>query len=357
MPALFEVRAAGGGYAVMQERGALDAALANMRDGVVIADDHFAARLETADVRAIVLPAAETTKSLDAIGGLVIRLRQAGAHRGTHLWAVGGGVIQDVAAFVASIYMRGLAWTYVPTTLLGMVDSCIGGKSSINVGAYKNIVGTFHTPRTVLIDPLLTATLSVEQRVAGLAEAAKICFCRGSDVFAKYLALTPEPGLPPAAFEPIIALSLGAKRWFIEIDEFDRAERLLLNFGHTFGHALEGASGYRLSHGVAVGVGVLCALELGRARGSRAGGDAARLEAHMRSLLGAVTDLPAILRGIDVPTTIDRLRADKKHAAEHYRFVLVDGAGRPALTQLPKSAATDRAAADAIHNTLVPLSG
>jgi 3-dehydroquinate synthase len=356
MPALFEIGAEGGAYTVDLTRDALTAALPAMRDGVVIADEHFARLLEARGQPAITLIADEAAKSLDAVGDVIVRMRQAGATRGTHLWAIGGGAIQDVAGFVASIFMRGIQWTYLPTTLLGMVDSCIGGKSSINVGAYKNIVGTFHTPRTILIDPSLTATLNTAQRVAGLAEAAKICFCRDDATFTRYLRHEPHPGLRPEAFEPIIALSLGAKKWFVEIDEFDRKERLLLNFGHTFGHALEGASGFRLSHGVAVGVGVLCALALSRVLGASPGGEAPRFEAHMRGLLAALPELPAILRDVDVPTTLDRLKADKKHEAANYRFVTVDAVGRVQLVRLPKDAATDAAVTAALYNVLESLS-
>lgn len=356
MPDLFEIASASGRYGVAIERDGLAASLAGMMGGVVIADDHFADRLSAAGIDAIALPATESTKSLDAIGPVIVRMREGGANRGTHLWAVGGGAIQDIAAFVATIYMRGIAWTYLPTTLLGMVDSCVGGKSSINVGAFKNIVGTYHTPQRVLIDPTLTATLTVEQRVAGLAEAAKICFCRGEAAFGEYLAHAPQPEMAAVAFEPIIALSLGAKKWFIEVDEFDRAERLLLNFGHTFGHALEGASGYRLSHGVAVAVGVVCALALSRdLLGKPAGGRAAALEDHMRGLLATIGALPAILRDIDVETTLTRLKSDKKHETAHYRFVIVDAVGTVQLVRLPKCAVTDATVATALRNSLVSI--
>jgi 3-dehydroquinate synthase len=356
MPILFDIVSQAGGYDVESERGLLARKIPDLRQGVVIADERFAEKLAAAGVSAIGLPSTEASKSLDAIGDVIVRMRALGANRNTHLWSIGGGAIQDVSAFVASVFMRGIAWSYMPTTLLGMVDSCIGGKSSINVGAYKNIVGTFHPPRTVLIDPDLTETLAVEQRVAGLAEAAKITFCRGHDAFARYLAFNPRPELSPAAFEPVIALSLAAKKWFIEIDEFDRGERLLLNFGHTFGHALEGASSYRLSHGVAVAVGVLCAIELSRSGLSAAGqAPAGLLEAHMRALLAAFGELPDILRQIDIAQTLDRIKADKKHEAEYYRFVTLSESGLVVLTRLVKSPETDARISIALRNTLASL--
>jgi 3-dehydroquinate synthase len=356
MPGLFDITAGGGSYTVAVEPGALAARGAELRAGLVIADDYFAPVLRALEIPALLLPGTETTKSLDEIGGVIVQMRRLGATRGTHLWAVGGGAIQDAACFIASIYMRGIDWTYLPTTLLGMVDSCIGGKSSINVGAYKNIVGTYHVPRNVLIDPALIETLPAEQQVAGLVEAAKICFCRGPDVFSAYLAHDPAPGRPPAAFEPVIALSLGAKKWFIEIDEFDRAERLLLNLGHTFGHALEGASGYRLSHGVAVGVGVLCAQALSTGLlGGAPGGATPDFGGHIRGLLARVPDLPEILRDIDAPATLDRIKADKKHETVHYRFVTFDAGGAVQLIRLPKSEGTDAAVTGALRETLESL--
>jgi 3-dehydroquinate synthase len=357
MPVLFDVRSALTNYSVATERNALALNAERMREGVVIADVHFTGQLQANGVSAIALEANEAAKSLDALGSIIVRMREAGATRGTHIWAIGGGAIQDVAAFVASIYMRGIAWTYLPTTLLGMVDSCIGGKSSINVGSYKNIVGTFHTPSRVLIDPTLTESLSPQQRVAGLAEAAKICYCRGAAVFEEYLSLAPRAMATPDQLEPIIGLSLRAKQWFIEIDEFDRAERLLLNLGHTFGHALEGASGYRLSHGIAVSVGVLCALALSETLlGGKPAGAAPLLERHMRNLLDGLPDLPAILRDIEAPTVLAHLKADKKHEANQYRFVLFDGSGAVHLSRLPKSTESDAAIAFAFHTTRESLS-
>ena len=356
MPVLFEINSAADCYTVDQEHGLFARSLPEMAGGIVLADQYFADRLAGQNLNPIFISATEQSKSLDAIGDVITRMRSLGATRASHLWAIGGGAIQDVAAFVASIYMRGISWTYVPTTLLGMVDSCIGGKSSINVGAYKNIIGTFHVPRAVLIDPGLTASLSSEQRVAGLVEAAKICFCRGEHVFAQYLAQSPAPSLSPTAFGHIIALSLRTKKWFIEIDEFDRKERLLLNFGHTFGHALEGASNYRLGHGIGVGVGLLCALSLSRALlGGAPGGAAGALEAHLLHLLGTLEVLPGILRDIDLEEAWDRLKADKKHEVAHYRFVTLDAMGRVELIRLPRELRTDQMVLSALSNALEEL--
>jgi len=357
MPVSFDIRAASKSYRVVSSPHVFRTHAAVMSEGVVVADRYFADLLAAGGIKSIALHADETTKSLHSLGDIIVSVRDAGATRSTHLWAIGGGAIQDAAAFVASIYMRGIDWTYVPTTLLGMVDSCIGGKSSINVGDYKNIVGTFYPPTAVLIDPYLTATLTTEQRVAGLCEAAKICYCHGADRYREYLALQPHVALGPDVFESVIELSLTSKKWFIEIDEFDHAERLLLNLGHTFGHALEGASGYRISHGVAVGIGILSALALsGEVLGSRPGGVAPLLDRHVRELLATLPELDSILGTVDVNSAFDRVRADKKHEPQFYRFVTFDEQGHVVITRLAKTDQVRMMVVEALRTTLDVLS-
>lgn len=306
---------------------------------IAICDERFAADFKEAGVPAIALRSEETIKSLNAIPDIITQLRKLGTTRDTLLLAVGGGIVQDVSAFCAAIYMRGLEWMYMPTTLLGMADSCIGGKSSINVGEYKNIVGTFNPPRRVVIDPSFVKTLSPEQIAAGLIEAAKICYCRGMDSWNAYLANNPSASMTEDSFAGVIATSLAAKKWFIETDEFDKGERLLLNFGHTFGHALEGASHYRVSHGIAVGVGMLCALELEQRLGANyaAQPQVAVMRKHIEDLLALVVDLPAALEGVTAPDLFDRFSSDKKHKSDGYRVVVVAANGTAQLKALPKN--------------------
>jgi 3-dehydroquinate synthase len=305
-----------------------------------IADEYFSGALKAAGVEAILLESSETVKSLDAMPAVITEMRRRGANRQTELVAIGGGIVQDVAAFAASVFMRGIAWKYVPSTVLAMADSCIGGKSSINVGPYKNLVGTFHPPTEILIDPLLVDTLTPEQRSAGLIEAAKICYCRGEQAFTEYLALAPEPEMRGDRIEPVLTASLMGKKWFIETDEFDQAERLLLNFGHTFGHAIEGATHFRIAHGVAVAVGILCALEFRRAAETADVERVTQLEEHMRHLLRASPGLVTELEQLSVTDVVERFQADKKHSGTHYTLILPEASGAIALTRHEKSAAT-----------------
>ena len=323
---------------------------------IFLCDQFFAQRLATGNRRIISIEANEMAKSLDRMAEIIIRLRELGVHRKTVLVAVGGGVIQDVVTFCASIYMRGIPWVYFPSTLLGMVDSCIGGKSAINVGPYKNIVGNYYPPEEVLIDLDMTQTLGVEQKVAGLCEAAKICFARDEATFNRYLDFSPTINADQALLARIIELSLQTKKCFIETDEFDQNERLLLNFGHTFGHAIEGATGFRISHGVAVGVGMLAALHYARTvySTSQFAARAVALEQHIRALLAAVPQLSDILSATDPDSLFDRFVADKKHTATAYTIVGLTQEGALQIIRLPHGTESDATIRDIFAAVVQP---
>ena len=343
MPASFEIRSASGTYTARIQPGALEQVVGRGGDIVILCDAYFADRFEGRGVPVISLPALEATKSLDEIPRVITALREAGASRRTRLIAVGGGIVQDVAGFVASVYMRGLKWDYAPTTLLAMVDSCIGGKSSINVGPHKNLVGTFHPPQAILVDPGLCETLSAEQRIAGLCEAAKICFARSAEAFEAYLALVQGVGAGPAVLGDVIGLSLASKKWFLEIDEFDQAERLLLNYGHTFGHAIESASDFRLSHGIAVGLGMMAAGSMSRSLGrlEAGAGPTAQFESHIDSLLREVPDLAPLVADLSADRLMVAFRGDKKHTADTFAVVLPLAAGGVERVELSRSPETE----------------
>ncbi len=343
MSASFEIRAASGTYTACIQPGSLEQLVGRGGDIVILCDAYFADWFEGRGVAVISVPALETTKSLDGIPGIITALREAGASRRTRLIAVGGGIVQDVAGFVASVYMRGLKWDYAPTTLLAMVDSCIGGKSSINAGPYKNLVGTFHPPQSILIDPGLCGTLSAEQRIAGLCEAAKICFARSAEAFEAYRALEPGVAAGTGVLGEVIGLSLASKKWFLEIDEFDQAERLLLNYGHTFGHAIESASDFRLSHGIAVGLGMMAAGAMSRSLGrlEAGAGPTAEFESHIDSLLREVPDLAPLVAELSPDRLMVAFRGDKKHTADTFAVVLPLAAGGVERVELSRSPETE----------------
>jgi 3-dehydroquinate synthase len=337
----FKVISSTGEYGVHIGRGLLNSKIGDPSHQIIICDKFFASAYQDPGQKVISIEATEVSKSLDQMSDIIIALRNLGANRNTTVLAIGGGVIQDIATFVASVYMRGLKWDYLPTTLLGMVDSCIGGKSSINVGKYKNLIGNFYPPENIFIDLQFIDTLSAEQKTAGLCEAVKICFAHTGTAFERYIALNPGPASLPEIYLEMISLSLVTKRWFIEIDEHDNKERQLLNFGHTFGHAIEGAANFAIPHGIAVGMGMLAAIECARQIGHFATVPkrVTMLESYTSALLATIAELPLWIRQIAVDELMDRFNADKKHTGTHYVVIVPDSTGHLIRLELEKSEA------------------
>lgn len=205
---------------------------------------------------ALVIDATEAAKSLDQVPYYVARLLELGATPQSRLTAVGGGVTLDITAFLAGVLFRGVAWRAIPTTLLAQADSCIGGKSSLNVGSWKNQVGTFTPPTHVQIDPEFLQTLDDRAIRSGRGEILKAHLLAGPAAWewlvTHWHALRPgTPALLRAVYQ-----SLQLKQRLIEADEFDHGTRCLLNYGHTFGHAIESATDFALPHGLAVTMGI-----------------------------------------------------------------------------------------------------
>lgn len=319
MPTSFEVTSSTGTYPVTVASQSAASLLAGHPEAHVIIDSNLLAQVKLLPTHIpYVIEATEDNKEYGVIADYLKELRELKLSRKSVVIAIGGGIIQDISCFICSIYMRGVPWHYLPTTLLGMVDSCIGGKSSINVKGSKNLVGTYYPPLTVLIDTDFIKTLQEVQIIDGLCEAIKICYAHPDPaVFEAYLAL------PPQNYEDIIALTLKTKKWFIEIDEFDQNERLLLNFGHTFGHAIEASCNYAISHGVAVGLGMLCAIAFRPSAHPRV----ALLETHTKALLARLPALPAEVAKLDVDQILQAFQADKKHTAQEYAVIVPNAEG------------------------------
>jgi len=278
----------------------------------------------------IVVESIESNKTLVTVTSLIENLRQQNANRKTALVSIGGGIVQDVSTFCASSYMRGIRWYLAPTTLLGMVDSCIGGKSSINVGEYKNIAGNFYPPDKIIIDVNFCKTLTEQQLVEGLCEAVKICYAHSENRLDEYLnAVNFNQSLHELDFENLVGLSLKTKKQFIEEDEFDNGVRLLLNFGHTFGHALESASGFKISHGVGVGLGMISAYKLSIDLGLCKSDNllVLKLLNYVQSVLKVVCGLDQILNSIDMNDAVEKFLSDKKHTDDSYIAILYDADG------------------------------
>lgn len=318
---------------------------------VLVVDAALAGRVPAGSAPLLTITASEDTKTLAGCERLILEMRAAGVRRGDHVVAVGGGVVQDVATFVTDVYMRGLAWSYVPTTLMAMADSCIGGKSSINVGGVKNLIGGIYPPQRVVVDPEFLTTLDSTARAAGLSEAAKIAFCRGNESFAGYLERYARFEDEPSE---LIEHVLRAKRWFVEVDEHDRKERRLLNFGHTFGHALEAAVDHAIPHGVAVSIGVLCATAHPAAS---SGPFTQALTDHCRDLVALAPGVPAALDLFDADTYERAFRSDKKHTAASFHLILPADGGSVAEVETGNGPDDWAAILAVTSNTLESLGG
>ena len=198
----------------------------------------------------------ETTKSLHSLTEIISNLLEIGMRNGDRLIAVGGGITQDITAFLASVLYRGVAWSFIPTTLLAQADSCIGSKSSINVAGYKNLLGSFCPPEKIWIATDFLNTLKKEDLHSGIGEIIKVHIIDSYESFKSVERDYPQFFTQPELLKSYIEKSLNIKKKFIELDEFDKNVRNILNYGHSFGHAIESATNFAVPHGIAVGIGM-----------------------------------------------------------------------------------------------------
>ncbi|MGN6268741.1 MAG: 3-dehydroquinate synthase [Sphingomonas sp.] len=336
-------------YDVVIEAGLLPRAaehlapLARGRRLTIVTDENVCAHLATLQgaldaagiaSEAIVLPAGESTKSWAQLEALTDKLLDLGVERNDHVIALGGGVIGDLVGFACAILKRGCRFVQVPTTLLAQVDSSVGGKTAINSRAGKNLIGAFHQPSLVLIDPDTLDTLPARQVRAGYAEVVKYGLIDDPDFFAWCEAngaklLTGDSQARAYA----IAHSVAAKARIVAEDERETSgKRALLNLGHTFGHALEAEAGFsdRLLHGEAVAAGMALAFAYSAEQGLAAPEDAARVARHLAAS-GLPTD--TISAGISASgeTLTAHMLHDKKMEAGTLPFLLARGIGRTYL--------------------------
>lgn len=281
------------------------------------------------DVHTLLIPPGEGSKSLDVAGTLYTGLLEAGIDRKSIVVALGGGVVGDVAGFVAATVLRGVDCVQVPTTLLAQVDSSVGGKTGINHPLGKNLIGAFHQPRGVLVDPTTLGTLPQGEFVAGLAEVVKTALIRDAHLLAYLEDHTDDLlALDAAALTHVITRCCRIKADVVEQDPRETSGlRAILNYGHTVGHALEAVSGYgRYRHGEAVAVGMVVAARIAVARGLVDRSLAARQSALLQAL-----GLPTWADELASGGLITALYRDKKAEAGRWRFVLPTDAGAVAV--------------------------
>lgn len=336
---LVRVQAGGGAYDVRIEVGGLarigEAAEAVLggRRLFVVADEtvwtslgsRVRPGLDGRDWTLLSTPLGEPRKRLETVESLCSAMHAAEADRRSAVVALGGGVAGDVAGFVAASYMRGIDVIQVPTTLLAQVDASVGGKTGVNLASGKNLVGAFHQPRLVLIDPQSLDTLPDREYRAGLQEVIKHGIIRSESLF-EFMERSRRSVMErdQAAVERMIEDSVRIKAAVVQADEREGGLRRILNFGHTLGHALEAETGYRvLLHGEAVAFGMVAAARLSELRGRLARPDRERVE----RLVLDYAEFPVVER-LDARRVAARIGGDKKSVGGRARFVLADGIGR-----------------------------
>jgi 3-dehydroquinate synthase len=273
------------------------------------------------DAEPVVLPISEQQKTYATVAGLCDLVTARAAKRNCVVVSVGGGITQDVTGYLASTLYRGVRWVYAPTTLLAMADSCIGGKTSLNHGAHKNLVGTMYPPERVLVHADFVSTLREEDYSSGLGEVVKLHILGGQETFDELRAALPALlAREPVTVQRATHASLCIKRSFIEEDEFDRGRRNLLNYGHCFGHAVETATGFAVPHGQAVVIGMLLSGAVARRRGLLTAAEERRRRVEL--LLPVLLVRPR-LDGSAVNRVIEAMKYDKKRIGEGFALVMV----------------------------------
>jgi 3-dehydroquinate synthase len=283
--------------------------------------------LDSMAAEVITIGTGEEIKTLDTVQEIYAKLLSSQVDRSSFIVGMGGGIVCDIAGFVASTFLRGVRFGFVATTLLAQVDASVGGKNGVNFEGYKNMVGLFHQPEFVICDPELLKTLPPKEISCGLAEIVKHGAIADADLFA-YLEQHAEDilALNSPVIEKLVLASVRIKSSIVNRDETEKGDRRLLNFGHTFGHAIEKVTG--VAHGEAVSMGMVIASALSVKRG----------------LLSAQEDqrLRVVLKNLKLPTRLetrsqkilDAIAKDKKRAGDRIHFVLLNGIGNARVDQL-----------------------
>ncbi len=269
-----------------------------------------------------VVPAGEASKSLSHVELLCREMTQARHDRQSFVVALGGGVVGDLAGFVASVFYRGVPFVQIPTTIVSLVDSSVGGKTGVNLAEGKNLVGAFHQPRLVLADPGTLSTLAPREYREGYAEVIKHAVIRDAEMLSELEALDPENKQPPAS---LIARNIAIKARVVEEDEQERSgTRALLNFGHTIGHGIEASVPYgSLLHGEAISLGIVAALRLSKQFAGLSEPSVQRVVDLLQKF-----ELPVQLpEAVSTQTVLEKLQRDKKFSAGQIQFILLKELG------------------------------
>ncbi len=318
-----------GEYSANFIRGGMDQLNNNpIKDAIYIVDQNisklYGGRINNIlNARILIIEASEENKSLRCFPNYINELVKLNVRRGQMLVAIGGGIIQDITCFLATTMMRGLPWEFYPTTLLAQSDSCIGSKSSINSGDIKNILGTFTPPKNIVIDVDFLQTLKKKEIYSGIGEMIKVHAINSPKSFDEISDAYEDIVENFDIMEKFIHNSLLMKKKLIEIDEFDTGQRNIMNYGHSFGHAIETATNYEIPHGIAVTIGMDIANYFAASVG-------VSTKEHFERMHPVMDKNCASYRHIKINTEllVSALKKDKKNSATQLRLILPDQNGK-----------------------------
>ncbi len=323
------------GHDLLKETGPYVRELGSVSSVMIVSDDRVyalygetvEASLRSAGFRvfSFVFPNGEKSKNLEVYGQLLNELAKQALTRNDLIAALGGGVVGDLAGFAAATYLRGIRFLQIPTTLLAAVDSSVGGKTAVDLSEGKNLVGAFHQPSLVLSDVDTLETLPEEQYRSGVAETLKYGVIGAEDLFRRWKT-TPVK----AMYEETVEAAVTMKRDLVEKDEFDRGDRMLLNFGHTFGHAAEACSQYGLLHGEAVAMGMAVITKAAETFGYAASGTAEELTETLR-FYGLPVEIPYPKEAL-----LPHLWLDKKGRGETVNLIVPERIGKCRILPVKK---------------------
>ena len=288
---------------------------------IIICDDKINVSIKE-NTRTIKISASEKSKSFDGVNSTISKILDIGLTKNDRIICIGGGTIQDLGSFIASILFRGIDWVFYPTTLLSQGDSCIGSKTSINFGNYKNQLGNFYPPASVFIDVNILKSLDDSEIRSGIGEMSHYFFIKGGDDLDFFVENYKKCFEINSSIKGIIHKSLLIKKEYIEIDEFDKGPRIIFNYGHTFGHSIESIKKYSIPHGIAVSIGMDMANYVSFRRGY--------IKEHdflfSREILKSIWDGFGLL-DLDIDLMISFLNKDKKNEYGKIGLILTKGPG------------------------------
>jgi len=279
------------------------------------------------------LIASEEEKSLDGVKKLATALQKNNATKQTTLIAIGGGIIQDICALTAHLYYRGIPWVFVPTTLLSMADSCIGAKCGINLNEFKNQLGSFQSPNKVLIQTDFLKTLTDQDMASGYGEILKLAVTGSLTLYQELKAAVEAEGLRNSKLSDLIFKSLEVKKAIIEEDEYEKNLRKILNYGHTFGHALESVTSHEIPHGLAVAWGMDLINFMSLKRGLISEQNYQEIHAFIQKYLPF-----NLSQKVSAQSLIQISKRDKKAAQTHLNLVVMEDFGKLTLQKTPFNA-------------------